>query len=318
MSGEQGRDPEPSQPVRLPIERKGGRKLPISCFVITKNEADNIERCVRSVVDWVDEVIVVDCGSSDGTVAIARAAGARVVHNDWPGFGPQKRFAEDQCRNHWVLNLDADEWPTADLQEEIRRLFERGEPRRLAFSVKVHIVYPGRSQPRPFALDHECVRLYDRRKVRYRNSAVHDRVDLGSHRAERLQGILHHRTFSSFDQLMRKCYERANYGAVHSSKRSSAMLHLRAVSEWPLNFVKYYFFRRHFTAGSDGLKYAVIMAHYRLHRILCMLVPETQTATDAQDEPTVSTVAPRTENRAELATDQPPPAMPHQKCLRAV
>ena len=59
-------------------------------------------------VDWVDEVIVVEAGSSDDTVEVAKGAGAKVIHNEWEGFGQQKRFAEDQCRNTWVLNLDAD------------------------------------------------------------------------------------------------------------------------------------------------------------------------------------------------------------------
>ena len=84
-------------------------RLPLSAFIISKNEADRISRPIKSVIDWVDEVIVVDSGSTDDTVAVAERLGARVVHHEWKGYGAQKRHGEDQCRNHWLLNLDADE-----------------------------------------------------------------------------------------------------------------------------------------------------------------------------------------------------------------
>ena len=85
------------------------RRLPISCFIIAKNEADRIVRTINSLKGWVNEVVVVDSGSSDDTMAVARRAGARAISNPWPGFGEQKRFAEDQCTNDWLLNVDADE-----------------------------------------------------------------------------------------------------------------------------------------------------------------------------------------------------------------
>jgi len=95
----------------MPTNHEKNRKKPrpISVYIVAKNEADRIGRAVRSVVQWVDEVIVVDSGSEDATVLVASEAGARVLYHAWPGYGPQKRFGEDQCRNEWLLNLDADE-----------------------------------------------------------------------------------------------------------------------------------------------------------------------------------------------------------------
>ena len=82
----------------------------LSLIVITKNEERTIARCLQSV-DFADDLIVVDSGSVDRTVEIARANGARVVETaDWPGYGPQKRRALDLARGEWVLSLDADEW----------------------------------------------------------------------------------------------------------------------------------------------------------------------------------------------------------------
>ena len=99
----------------------------ISVAIITKNEELAIGRCLQSV-SWADEVIVLDSGSTDKTIDIARDLGAKVsVTADWPGFGPQKNRALDLATGDWILSLDADEWVTPELHEEIR-LIVTGEP----------------------------------------------------------------------------------------------------------------------------------------------------------------------------------------------
>ncbi|MBN8726905.1 MAG: glycosyltransferase family 2 protein [Xanthomonadales bacterium] len=81
----------------------------LSVFIIALNEADRIATALESVKMLADEIIVVDSGSTDDTTRIAELHGARVLYNQWPGYGPQKKFAEDACRYEWVLNIDADE-----------------------------------------------------------------------------------------------------------------------------------------------------------------------------------------------------------------
>src|SRR5918998_2158533 len=111
--------------------------LPVSVFIIAKNEADRIGDTIRAVRDLTDDLIVVDSGSTDGTQAVAETLGARVIHNAWPGYGPQKRFAEELCRHPWLLNLDADEVVPPDLAAEIRGLFMDGEPGRQAYRIRI-------------------------------------------------------------------------------------------------------------------------------------------------------------------------------------
>jgi hypothetical protein len=135
----------------------------------------------------------------------------------------------------------------------------------------VLIVYPGWERPRLWAKDHRCVRFYDRSRVRFRNSKVHDSVELGDHPVGRLRAPLWHHTFASIDDLIEKCDERATFSALHTSRRSSPTLRLRSVIEWPLVFVKYYLSRRHFTGGQIGFRYCTIIARYRRKRILRML-----------------------------------------------
>jgi glycosyltransferase involved in cell wall biosynthesis len=245
--------------------------VPVSCFIISKNEVERIGRCIRSVIGWVDEVVVVDCGSDDGTVELARSLGARVIHNDWPGFGQQKRFAECQCRNFWLLNLDADEEAPPELETEVRAFFKEGEPSLAAYAAHIHVIYPGQDHPRPFAKDHTCVRLYDTRRVRFRDSKLHDSVETKGHQVGQLKAIVRHHTFISFDNLIEKCDERASYSAHNAKPRNLLKLLARAAVEWPWIFTKYYILRRHCTAGWDGAKYAAIMADYRTRRLTRMI-----------------------------------------------
>ena len=94
----------------------------ISVFVIALNEADRIGATLDAARKVTDDLIVIDSGSTDGTQDVARAHGARVIHHDWPGYGRQKRFGEDQCRHDWVLNLDA----AATTEEQRRALGSTG------------------------------------------------------------------------------------------------------------------------------------------------------------------------------------------------
>ncbi len=123
----------------------------LSIFIIARDEADRIGRTIAAVRDLSDDIVLVDSGSQDDTVAIAEALGARVLHNDWPGYGPQKRFAEDQCRHNWLLNIDADEVAPPDLVEEIRRSLAGGAPGIDGFRIRIAEIFPGEERPHPLA-----------------------------------------------------------------------------------------------------------------------------------------------------------------------
>lgn len=244
-------------------------KLPISCFIIAKNEADRIARTIRSVRPWVDEIVVVDSESTDDTVRVAALEGCRVITQRWLGFGGQKRFAEDQCRNDWVLNLDADEVVTSALRREIISLFAHVAPRFVAYGMPIELVYPNTSRPRRWARDHWYVRLYDRRIVRFRDSIVHDLVVTDGHAVGILRAPAYHYSFRSYDDLKRKLAERMQLSAKHATSTPPKLLARMAI-EFPVNFFKYYIGRRHFMGGRNGLRYSWVQADYRLLKIFHM------------------------------------------------
>ena len=227
--------------------------LPLSCFIIAKNEGDRIARTIRSVSSWVSDIVVVDSGSCDDTVAVAVREGARVIAREWLGFGGQKRFAEEQCRYDWVLNLDADEVVTADLRDAIIALFRGGRPPLAAYGMPICIVYPGQSLPRRWARDNWYIRLYDRNVVRFRDSPVHDTVVIGNHRFGSLDAPIHHFSVRSMSHLRAKLDERMWLAAQHSKVRYRHSQVVRLATEFPMNFLKYYILRRHFSGGAVGL-----------------------------------------------------------------
>ncbi len=105
----------------------------LSVAIVAKNESHNIVKTLSSVT-WADEIVVIDSGSTDNTVEIAKSYGATVYHESWKGYGPQVNSALDKCAGPWILNLDADEVVTPELAAEVQSLL-RGEPSLNAYAV---------------------------------------------------------------------------------------------------------------------------------------------------------------------------------------
>lgn len=241
-------------------------RLPLTCAIIACDEADRIGRCIGSVRDLVDDVVVVDSGSRDETVNVARRHGARVIYNPWPGYGPQKRFAEDAAQHDWILSLDADEWLPQETRAEIAALFAQGEPDLAGFRFRIPTVYPGRDKPRPFAGYHAHVRLYDRRRVRIPASLVHDAIDFDPSAMRMAQQPIHHESIRSLSHLVEKNIAYFHLQALEM-RRSRLTTLPRLVIEPFAAFFKYYFLRRHVTGGLFGLRYALTVAYIRTYRL---------------------------------------------------
>ncbi len=242
--------------------------MPLSIFLITRNEEARLGQVLDAIEGLSDDVVVVDGGSVDDTIAIAEAKGARVFHRDWTGYGAQKRYAEDQCRNDWLLNLDADEVITPALHYELSALFASNEPAPGAFKVRIHNLYPGDAKPRPFANDYNVVRLYHRAAGRYRDDPVYDRVVLQDAIApQQLAAPIHHHSITSWFHMV----DKANRFTSHEIDRIAAkprwVLMVRLVTEMPLQFLRNYFLRGHWLGGWKGFVFALNTAFLRTLRV---------------------------------------------------
>ena len=253
----------PAAPAADPAGR-----LPLSVFIIARNEADRLGATIRAVRDLADDIVVVDSGSTDGTQALAAALGARVIHNPWPGYGPQKRFAEAQCQHVWLLNLDADEVVPEDLAREIRTLFAAGEPRRPAWRIAITEIFPGEGRPHPLAYTLTPVRLYRWDRGRYSASPVHDRVvlELGV-TSGRLKGVIHHFSVRSLGDQLDKLNRYSDQQADDLEARGIVIPSWRVFVELPGNFLKAYLGRRHIVRGTYGCLTAMNYAISRHLRV---------------------------------------------------
>lgn len=242
--------------------------LPISVFIVSLNEVDRIERTIRAVNGLCADIVVVDCGSSDGTQQLASALGARVIHNEWLGYGAQKNLAQNQCQNDWVLNVDADEVVTAELANEIRSLFEDGDPRSDAYSVRIIEVYPGDDKPRPLAYSFNRVRLYRKDKGRFSSSPVHDSVELQSNvKHEQLRSGIHHFSLRDLGQQISKFNSYTDAQVADLNRRMVKISVLRMYLEFPMAFLKAFILRRHFIGGHYGFLVAMNYAIFRHLRV---------------------------------------------------
>jgi glycosyltransferase involved in cell wall biosynthesis len=256
------------------IANADARSLPtapanrITCTIVAFDEVDRIERAILSVAGLVDEVLVIDSGSRDGTVALCERLGAKVIHNPFAGFGPQKRLAEEQASYDWILNLDADEWLSDALREELGKLLQQPLPPARCFRTRIRVVYPRRETPAPFAYFHNYVRLYNRASTRMRDSLTHDEVEPTDDVVQLKGGILHksHRDFAHIVTKSIAYYELQRVEGIKA--RGSDVL--RMWCEFPYQFFKYYVLRRHIFGGADGFAYATALAMGRWARIFIL------------------------------------------------
>lgn len=237
---------------------------PVSCYIRTFNEERKIGQVVAAALDVVDEVVVVDSGSTDATVAVAEAQGARVIRQDWLGRGRQKRFAEDQCRNDFLLDLDADEVVSPELGAAIRALFDNGPPPLPVYELKLVIVPPVGRPWWHVAVAHRR-KLYDRRVVRQPDHLAWDQFELPKGvRVGRLCGPLMHHSFRDLEHMMAKLNIVTTVRAKETRRhRGRWEVGARVLLAYPFYFLKHYALRGYFLLGVYGLATAAILAYGR-------------------------------------------------------
>ena len=251
--------------------------LPLSVFIIAMNEADRLGATLQAVRGLTDDLVVIDSGSTDGTVELARTAGARVIGRDWTGYGPQKRFAEEQCRHDWLLNLDADEVVPPELAREIRAVFGTGAPAKDAYRFGIAEIFPGEARPHRLAYTLWPVRLYRKSRGRYSPSPVHDRVDLDPDASVgTLRARVHHFSVRSLGDQVAKLNRYSDQQADDLDVRGVTIPTWRVFVEFGAAFLKAYLGRRHLVRGTYGfltaMNYAIsrhlrMAKHYERRRV---------------------------------------------------
>jgi glycosyltransferase involved in cell wall biosynthesis len=242
-------------------------KLPLTVAVIALNASTQIGALLESVA-FADEVLVVDSGSTDDTVAIAKAAGARVIFQAWLGFGRQKQFAVSSAKHDWVLCLDVDERVTPRLAASIRAAF--AAPRYRAYRMPRRNRFLGRWLGHGEGYPDLSLRLFHRAHAGWSNDEVHETV-LTTAEVGRLEGDLLHESAEDVATYLAKQNRYTSLQAAALHQQGVRAGYGRLLLSPFVRFVKFYFLRGGFLDGGPGFAHVVIGCTNTFHKYLKLL-----------------------------------------------
>ena len=239
-------------------------RVPLSACIIAMNEADRIRPCLDSLA-FCDEILVLDSGSTDGTQALCREAGARVIETDWPGWVKQKNRAIAAARHDWILSLDADERVDDDLRRRIEALRDgglEGPGRPVAYAVSRKVRYLGQWLRHGGWYPEWRVRLFDRRHATWVGIDPHDRIEVDGKTARIRGGDLEHHTYRSVEDQVAQANRHTQAAAAELYERGRRASLAAAVLRPPFHFARHYVFRLGFLDGWPGFVMSAMRSYY--------------------------------------------------------
>jgi glycosyltransferase involved in cell wall biosynthesis len=231
----------------------------ISVAVIAMNEADRIQQLINSV-QFADELIVVDSGSTDGTDEICRQSGVTVVIQPWQGYARQKQIAMDRAKNSWILNLDADEVVSEALAVEIKEAVRRAKPDQVAFRMPRLSRYLGRWIRHGGWFPDRKVRLVRKGAARWTGKDLHEQLEVDGEVVDLTQPLLHYVYRNISDQV--KTIDRFSDVYADSRDPRSGWFVWLGVLHAVGKFVECFLWKRGFLDGLAGLIIAMNSSWY--------------------------------------------------------
>lgn len=253
----------PNSDMPLPI-----RSQPVSVIVITKNEASRLARTLQAV-QWAQEIIVVDSGSTDGTQEIARLWSTQLVETDWPGFGPQKNRALSYATCPWILSIDADEWVSPELSQEIAA-FLQNPSSFVACTLPRLSSYCGRAMRHSGWWPDPVCRFFRRGQAVFSDDRVHEKL-LCAGPIHAFRALLEHESFQNLNQVLQKVNHYSEEGArqmLQSGKQASLG---SAIGHGLWAFFRTYVVQCGFLDGREGFILAVSNAQGTYYRYLKLM-----------------------------------------------
>ncbi|OGV44401.1 MAG: glycosyl transferase [Legionellales bacterium RIFCSPHIGHO2_12_FULL_42_9] len=243
----------------------------LSVIIITKNEAHNIERCLKSV-QWADEIIVVDSGSTDDTIAIASQYTNTILSTDWQGYGVQKQRALSMSKGDWVLNIDADEEVGPELKQAILEVMAANVAD--AYRIPIRMNFYGKNLCYSSSPTRH-IRLFKRDGAKYSNDVVHEKIVLPNNaEISRLSSAITH-----------YCYQNVSHALYKLNQYSSATAQIRLKQDYCPTFVgvlasagwmffRSYLLQRGFMDGREGFVLAMFKMEEAYYRGVKQIYPD--------------------------------------------
>jgi len=233
---------------------------PISAVIITLNCVRPLAACLDSL-GFVDEIVVVDSGSTDWTIELAQSRGIKLIHQDWLGFGAQKQYAVEHAQHDWVLCIDSDERVSPELAERIcaTLALEKERPTYSAYQFPRCNKFMGRYLRHGEGYPDLSLRLFDRRQARWSDDAVHEAVQVKEGaRVGQLKGDLLHDSAETLDSYLTKQNRYTSLAADQAFATGRRVGAAQLVLSPLVRFIKFYFFRLGCLDGVPGLVHILI------------------------------------------------------------
>jgi glycosyltransferase involved in cell wall biosynthesis len=224
-----------------------------SVTIITLNEGKNLRDCLESV-RWADEIVLVDSGSTDQTLEIARSFNCKIVHHSWPGMREQKNFATGHAAGPWILNIDADERLTPELQRALLAILERPAADGYAFPRKNFFL--GKWMRHGGWYPDATLRLFRKGQGNFGGVNPHANVVLSpGARIQKVSLPLIHYTYFTLAQYVSKQYAYADAAAreLFESRPSHRVSRARILIKTAWKFLETFLLKRGFLDGAHGL-----------------------------------------------------------------
>lgn len=234
----------------------------LAVALIVKNEAKNLATCLESIKGWVDEIVVVDSGSTDNTLAIAAQYTDKIYsHPDWKGFGKQRQIAQRYVESDYLLWLDADEEVTPELKQSILAAITQNSPHTLYQIGRLSEVF-GREIRHSGWYPDFVTRLYRTADTHYNDALVHEKViEPQNCQIKRLTGDLLHYTYQDLHHYLIKSANYAQAWSKQKAQQGKKATLWQGISHAIGCFVKMYFLKAGFLDGKQGLLLAILSAH---------------------------------------------------------
>ncbi len=232
----------------------------LSAVIITYNEEKRIAATLEAL-DFCDEIVVVDSGSTDNTEEICKKFNVRFTKHPWDGYGPQKRHAISLAKNDWVFVVDADEVASASLRAEIKTLMKNNMGDCNGYYVPISLIFLGRVLKHGGEYKKAHLRLFHKGFGNYNMNFVHESASVSGKTGKLVNDLLHdsyssiHDYFSKFND-----YTTASAQSLFQKNRKFAMCNVYA--RFPLTFLKIYLFKGCFLDGYPGFVWSMLSSFY--------------------------------------------------------
>lgn len=236
--------------------------MTLSVAMITYNEEKILDKTLQSIYHLADEIIIVDSGSTDGTQDIAEKYGAKFVHQDWLGYGPQRNVAIQLCQSEWILNIDADEEISPALYDKIQKIIQKPVKEKV-YKVSFTSVCFGKKIYHGGWSGAKKVRLFYRGSGEFNHNMVHEEFET-QETVGVLQEEIYHHSYIDLEDYFTKFNRYTSEGAKDAFRKQKKVTSLKIILEPFYKFLRMYFLRLGFLDGLEGFILANTSAMYSM------------------------------------------------------